>query len=138
MKNIYKFISLVLLLISLSACSPKTLEEKELANINQQTIELREERDSLQQEISSLKENMPERYIITVQIKQTHFSLDIGKHIKDSMNTIDVPFPVDKAFYDSVEEGDILDDTFRSGSLWLYGSIGSWEIKVIDKQIESE
>ena len=52
------------------------------------------------------------------------------------MNALEIPLPVDKEFYDSVDKGTVIDDSFRSGSFWMKGSIGNWEISVIDKYIE--
>ena len=55
--------------------------------------------------------------------------------MKDETNKTKIQIPVDKAFYDKVDEGDVLDDSFRSGSFFFKGSIGSWEIKVVEKEI---
>ena len=77
-----------------------------------------------------------ERYFVILKIEQTHFTLDLEEHLKDSMNTLEIPFPVDKEFYDSVDKGTIIDDSFRSGSFLMKGSIGNWKISVIDKYIE--
>lgn len=43
--------------------------------------------------------------------------------------------PVDKEYYDSVEVGDKIDDSFRMGSLIMKGSFGSWKVTVDDKEI---
>lgn len=79
-------------------------------------------------------ENGP-RYIVTLKIKQTHLSLDIGKHLKDNMNTIEIALPVDKQFYDDIKTGDTLNSDFRLGSLLTSGSVGSWDITVSSKTI---
>lgn len=62
--------------------------------------------------------------------------MDLKKMMKDAMNAIELQIPVDKEYYDSLEVGDVLDDTFRMGSLLMEGSFGSWEITVIDKEIK--
>ena len=79
-------------------------------------------------------ENGP-RYIVVIEIKQSHFSLDINKHIKDSINKVEIAIPVDQQFYESVRKGDSLNNDFRIGSLITSGSIGSWDIRIKDKQI---
>lgn len=89
-----------------------------------------------EREIATLysTENGP-RYIVVIEVKQSHFSLDINKHLKDSMNKVEIAIPVDQQFYDSVRKGDKLNNDFRIGSLITSGSIGSWDIRIKDKQI---
>lgn len=79
-------------------------------------------------------ENGP-RYVVTLKIKQTHLSLDVGKHLKDSMNSVEIALPVDKQFYDDINIGDTLNNEFRLGSLLTSGSVGSWDITVSSKTI---
>lgn len=76
-----------------------------------------------------------ERYILTLEVRQSHFSLNIMMHINDAANVTTFQIPVDKQFFDSVQEGTVLNNDFRTGSLLLKGSIGSWKIKVKNKQI---
>jgi len=76
------------------------------------------------------------KYIIKIQLKQSHFSLSIKKHVKDAMNKIEFEMPVDKEFYDSIEIGDKLANNFRVGSLIMYSSWGSWNVKIIGKRME--
>lgn len=76
-----------------------------------------------------------QRYIIEFKLKQTHFTLDLGQHAKDAINTIVFELPVDKAFYDSVQEGDVIVNEFRSGSLIISGSFGKWKMTVNKKII---
>lgn len=75
-------------------------------------------------------------YIVTINIAQEHPVWDMENNIKDSMNDVDIDIPVNKEFYDSVEVGTVLNDSFRTGSFIISGSIGSWNIKVTDKKIE--
>ncbi len=79
-----------------------------------------------------------ERYILGLGLKQSHFSLDIGDHIKDSMNAVKFTIPVDKTFYDSVTVGTPIVNKFRSGSFLMSGSFGDWKIKVISKTVIKE
>lgn len=121
-------------ILTLGGCMSQ--DEKENYKIKEETNQLIKQKSELEQEIKSLEEdNDKERYIITLRIKQTHFSLDISEHLKDEANKTEIQIPVDKAFYDKVDEGDVLDESFRSGSFWFKSSVGSWEIKVIDKKI---
>ena len=73
-------------------------------------------------------------YIITFEIKQSHFSLDITEHVKDSVNALTFEVPVDKEYYDSLSVGSVISDKFRMGSFIMKGSIGKWKIKVINKR----
>ena len=73
-------------------------------------------------------------YYITFQLKQSHFTLDMGKHLKDAMNAVDFKIPVDKKFYDNVRINQEIVDDFRGGSFLMEGSIGNWKVKVIKKE----
>lgn len=75
------------------------------------------------------------KYIIKINISQSHFTLDISEHLKDSMNDIDIYVEVSKEFYDKYSVGDTIADDFRVGSLIFKGNFGNWEVKVTDKQI---
>ncbi len=74
-----------------------------------------------------------EKYVVEFELRQSHFSLDIGKHLKDAMNKITFQLPVDKEFFDSISIGDMVLDKFRAGSAILYGSFGSWKMTVKNK-----
>lgn len=95
--------------------------------------------DKLDNELKVLniyKSGKTPKYILTLKLKQSHFSLDVGKHIKDAANAIEFDLPVDKEFYDKVKVGTDLVDDFRVGSFIMNGSFGSWKMKVIKKQIK--
>ena len=119
-------------------------EEQAKTKLQEEIVQLENTKNELEISISELQEKETsekirvgeERYFVVLKIEQTHFTLDLGEHLKDSMNVLEIPFPVDKEFYDSVEKGSIIDDSFRNGSFWIKGSIGNWEISVIDKYIE--
>ena len=85
--------------------------------------------------IDIYKSGRTPRYILKLHLKQTHFTLDIGKHIKDAANAIDFEMPVDKQFYDEIQVGTAIVDKFRSGSAWIEGSFGNWEMTVSGKEI---
>lgn len=80
-------------------------------------------------------ENGIAMYVITFRIKQSHFTLDIGEHIKDAMNEITFDVPVDKEYYDSLSAGDVINNDFRVGSLIMHGSFGNWKVTVDQKEV---
>jgi PBP1b-binding outer membrane lipoprotein LpoB len=105
---------------------------------NAEVEQLKKENALLVQQINALKTGTtgkPVKYILKLRLKQSHFSLSIKKHIKDAVNSIDFELPVDKEFYDSVNEGDEIVDKFRFGSFILSGSFGDWEMKVKAKEV---
>ena len=109
----------------------------EIDGLKAEISELENQRDSLKSEIADIKvENGTAKYVITFNIKQSHFTLDLSEHMKDTMNDISIQIPVDKEYYDSVEVGDTIADDFRMGSLVMKGSFGSWDITVEDKEIQ--
>ena len=73
---------------------------------------------------------------MTLEIKQTHYTLDLEQHLKDEMNEITIQIPVDKEYYDSVSVGTVIDDSFRMGSMIMKGSFGKWKVTVKDKSIQ--
>ena len=110
---------------------------EEIDGLKVEISELENQRDLLKSEIVDIKvENGTAKYIVTFNIKQNHFSLDLSEHMKDEMNDISIQIPVDKEYYDSVEVGDTIADDFRMGSLVMKGSFGNWDITVEDKEIQ--
>jgi hypothetical protein len=75
------------------------------------------------------------RYILTLELKQSHFTMDIGTHIKDDMNAIRFDVPVDRAFYQDVNINQNIVEEFRNGSFFMKGSFGKWRMKVVGKRI---
>ena len=73
--------------------------------------------------------------MVTFRIKQSHFTLDIGEHLKDSMNEITFEVPVAKEYYDSVSVGNVINDDFRMGSFIMHGSFGNWKVTVDKKEV---
>lgn len=74
-------------------------------------------------------------YILTLELSQSHFTLDISEHVKDAMNAIEFDIPVDKDFYNNVKIGDEILDDFRMGSFIMNGSFGDWEMEVKQKKV---
>ena len=128
---------IIIIAVTLSGCSKtETVPNEEITKLESEIAQLEAERDRLNEEILNTKiDNGLAKYVITFNIKQTHFTLDIGEHLKDSMNDISIEVPVDKEYYDSVEVGDTIDDSFRMGSFIWKGSFGNWKVTVESKDI---
>ena len=110
---------------------------EEIDGLKIEISELENQRDLLKSEIVDIKvENGTAKYIVTFNIKQNHFTLDLSEHMKDEMNDISIQIPVDKDYYDSVNIGDTIADDFRMGSLIMKGSFGNWDITVENKEIQ--
>ena len=133
----YIVILIAMMAITLSGCSKtETVTNEEITKLESEIAQLEAERDQLNEEILNTKiDNGLAKYVITFNIKQTHFTLDIGEHLKDAMNDISIEIPVDKEYYDSVEVGDTIDDSFRVGSFIWKGSFGNWKVTVESKDI---
>ena len=133
----YIVVLIAMMAITLSGCSKtETVMNEDVAKLESEIAQLEAERDRLNEEILNTKiDNNLAKYVITFNIKQTHFTLDIGEHLKDAMNDISIEIPVDKEYYDSVEVGDTIDDSFRVGSFIWKGSFGNWKVTVESKDI---
>lgn len=75
------------------------------------------------------------RYIVTFNIEQFNYTLNPFTHLRNSMNAIELPIPVDKEYFESLQVGQKIKDEFRYGSLLFKGSFGDWEISVKKKEI---
>lgn len=110
--------------------------EQRCGELRAEIAVLQEQKAAIEEEIIDAKEtNGTAKYVVTFRIKQSHFTLDIGEHIKDSMNEITIEIPVDKEYYDSVSVGDTVNDDFRVGSLIMHGSFGNWKVTVDKKEV---
>jgi len=69
-------------------------------------------------------------YLLTIKSKKSSFTMDLGKHFRDSLNAFTFTIPVDKAFYNSVSIGDRLADSAVWGS-----SFGSVRLTVEKKEM---
>ena len=119
-------------------------EEAEKDALIEQIDSLKTEKAELESTVAELKDMATaekirtgtEVYIVVINISQSHFTLDLEEHMKDAMNDVDITIPVSKEFYDSVNKGTVIDDSFRMGSFVAKGSIGNWDIIVKDKYIQ--
>ena len=133
----YAIVLIAMIAIILSGCSKtETVSNEEITKLESEIAQLEAERDQLNEEILNTKiDNGLAKYVITFNIKQSHFSLDLGEHLKDTMNDISIEIPVDKEYYDSVEIGDTIDNSFRVGSFIWKGSFGNWKVTVESKDV---
>ena len=137
MKKIAILIICVLIVcFSFAGCGDPTPELKaEIESLEAEIADLEAEKTQLENEIVDIKvENGTARYVLTLSVKQVHYSLDLEDHWKDAMNELTIVVPVDKEYYDSVEVGEVLEEEFRVGSAVVAGSYGSWKITVKDKE----
>lgn len=146
MKKLLYLLGFFVCLLSLTSCTDEVKNErlkKENIELSEKIAELKKEKETLEisvseleaREITELEKTGDVYYVITVEIRQTHFTLDIGEHIKDAANKITIDFLVDKDYYDAVYVGQELDDSFRIGSFIINGSIGNWKVSVVNKRI---
>ena len=134
MRRLTLIMVLLTSIMLLTGCGNADLE-LERSQLQTEIETLQTEVDTLQKTRAGLIQKDDIVYIVELEISQSHFSLDLDDYLKDSMNEITIPIQVSEEYYYSVEEGDTLSDEFRVGSLLFKGSIGSWDIKVAQKQI---
>jgi outer membrane murein-binding lipoprotein Lpp len=106
--------------------------QEQLDTLNEQVTAQQEQLDVLNHE----EKGEEARYVLTLELKQSHFALDIKNNIKDSFNKTSFEIPVDKEFYDGQTAGSELVREFRKGSLFFGGTFGDWVVTVTDKKIE--
>lgn len=133
MKRFILIIGVLISIMLLAGCSNSDLE-LERSQLQSEIETLQEEVDHLQKIRDGLIQKDDVIYVLELEISQSHFSLDLEEHLKDSMNKITIPIQVSEEYYYSIEEGDTLSNEFRVGSFIFKGSIGSWDVKVINKQ----
>lgn len=139
-----KLIVFILIALTLTGCGSVSEannalimeQEQKIANLKSEIHALEQQKSDLEGMIVQEKVNKGvAKYIVTINIKQSHPFWDIENNIKDEMNDIDIEIPVDKEYYDSVEVGTVINDEFRMGSLIMSSSIGNWDITVSGKEI---
>ena len=126
----------MLIMVTLTGCQTETEQaNSEIVSLRNEIESLKLEKEKLETEVLNEKiEQGSAIYIVSINIAQKHYNVD--DIIKDAMNDIDIEIPVSKEFYDSVEIGTVLDNSFRMGSLVMNNSIGTWNITISDKRIE--
>lgn len=104
------FITILIVVGCFTGCSKEDARSAEIGRLEGRVSELKLEisgleaqRNALLNEVKNIKvDNGVAKYIVTFNIKQSHFTLDLGQHLKDAMNDISIQVPVDKEYFDSV------------------------------------
>jgi len=94
---------------------------------------LKKQADIALKDAMGYKNGNPPIYMIRVKAKQDRFSLDIGKHMKDEMNSFEFEVPVDKRYYDQLSVGGTMLKSFRGGSALLSGTSSSMKFTIVKK-----
>lgn len=76
-----------------------------------------------------------EVYVVELEFKQTSFTLDVGQHIKNSINKTSINIPVIKEFYDAVTVGQEIASSFKIGSLIFDGDFERGKVVIKSKSI---
>lgn len=122
--------------LSITGCASQSQSDT-LNNLKEEINILQQEKERLANEIVTEKvEKGIATYVVTIGISQSHMFWEIDDVIKDSLNELKLDIPVSEEFYNAVEIGTVLDESFRMGSFIMNGSIGNWDIKIVDKKIE--
>ena len=114
----------------------KELKEEQL-NIERQINNKNNELSSVEKLIQEKNKvaSGKAKYIMKINISQSHLTLSVSEHLKDAMNDIDIYIEVSEEYYNKYNIGDTIADDFRVGSMIFKGSFGNWKVKVADKQI---
>ncbi|PZQ45650.1 MAG: hypothetical protein DI551_06795 [Micavibrio aeruginosavorus] len=89
--------------------------------------------------VKSVPENMllddKTRCAIQLDVRESHISLDITDHLKDSLNKQSFNWEVSKPVYDQLKVGqDLVKDGFKAGSFLARGVVSSWHVDVSAKR----
>lgn len=75
-------------------------------------------------------------YVLVIEAHQVTATLDIGEHIKNKINNIELRIPVDKRFYNCINVGESLtENNFKMGSLIFNGDASVLNFTVKEKLI---
>ena len=75
-------------------------------------------------------------YLLTLEIKQSTFTLDPAEHAKNAINAITLQIPVSYTFYNKVSIGQNISEEFKYGSLILNGDFSKLKVKVKNKEVK--
>jgi len=76
-----------------------------------------------------------EIYMLTLQVKDSSWSLSISEHIKNKMNAVKFDIQTTKEYYDQCVIGQTLTSDFKTGSFIYRGAIKSTKVTILDKKI---
>lgn len=112
--------------------------EKDIRSLATQQNRLLNENSTLENRISTNKFKIDayyKVYIIKIKVHQSTFTLDLGEHIKNSMNDVEFEIPVDKDYYDNCSIGSDISKSFKGGSLVFNGDFSELHITCVGKRI---
>ena len=107
-----------------------------VSRLNNSKTSLLKQIHDLQIQKSAYETGREIKYIVKFRIKQSTFTLDVGEHIKNGMNAIELELPVNKSFYDKVSIGTEISNSFKMGSLLFNGDFSNLHMTVTGKRIE--
>lgn len=150
-----KFILILLTVIAFTSCDEIRMQERadlkdeinnlryEKNNLSKSVENLRETNTILMNEVSNLRteksafsSEYEPVYLLTLEIKQSTFTLDLAEHAKNAINAITLQIPVSYTFYNKVSIGQNISEEFKYGSLILNGDFSKLKVKVKNKEIK--
>ena len=109
---------------------------KSILNLGEVKGKLSKDIHDLRIEKSAFKSNSEPVYLLTLEIKQSTFTLNLAEHAKNVMNSITLQIPVSYTFYNKVSIGQNISEEFKYGSLILNGDFSKLKVKVKNKEIK--
>lgn len=150
-----KFILIFLTVIAFTACDEIRMKERadlkdeinnlryEKDNLSKSVTNLRETKSKLEKEVSELRteksaftSDYEPVYLLTLEIKQSTFTLDLVEHAKNTINAITLQIPVSSTFYNKVSIGQNISEKFKYGSLILNGDFSKLKVKAKNKEVK--
>lgn len=98
--------------------------------------ELNAEITTLTNERNALVKGKDPTYIVKFKIKQGTYTFDIWEHVKNEINAVEFEIPVCKDFYNHIDIGQDITNSFKYGSLFVNGDFSVLHMRVINKRIE--
>lgn len=109
---------------------------KSILNLGEIKGKLSKDIRDLRIEKSAFESNSEPVYLLTLEIKQSTFTINLAEHAKNAINAISMQIPVSKTFYDSVSVGQSISKEFKYGSMILNGDFSKLKVKVKNKEIK--
>ena len=150
-----KFILILLTVIAFTSCDEIRMQERadlkdeinnlryEKNNLSKSVTNLSETKSILTTEVSELRSEKSAFtsgyepvYLLTLEIKQSTFTLDLAEHAKNVINAITLQIPVSYKFYNKVSIGQNISEEFKYGSLILNGDFSKLKVKVKNKEVK--
>ena len=107
-----------------------------ILNLGEVKSKLSKDVQDLRIEKSTFELNSEPVYLLTLEIKQSTFTLNLAEHAKNAINAITLQIPVSYTFYNKVSIGQNISEEFKYGSLILNGDFSKLKVKVKNKEIK--